>query len=224
MRVVNDPPDAGVIGDGDWVVWADDRTADYHAYSVPLDTYVVFGPERTPTQRTIGEAVVAHETLVWGGPAVLGSVGLVSGVVGLLLGAIGDLATGGRLRRWIRRPSVEARQRRWTLVGVAVVLLATAVYVVLGEPSEPLMTILGGTLGLAAIAAGSLGAATARAHWSGLPLAAFLLALPIYPASMTVFDVGGGSILALWALPAVPLAVLAFVVGFELGWGNFRGD
>lgn len=223
MRVVNDPPDAGVIGDGDWVVWADDRTADYHAYSVPLDTYVVFGPDRTPTQRAAGRAVVAHETLAWGGPAVLGGAGLVSGILGLLLGVLGDLATGGRLRRWIRRPRVDGRQGPWTLGAVSVVLLSSSVHVVVGEPGEPLGEVLAGTLAFAAITAGGLGVATARDHWSGLPLAAFLLALPIYPTSMAVFDVGGGSILALWALPAVPLAVLAFVVGFKLGGGNFRG-
>lgn len=224
MRVVNDPPGGGVIGDGRWVVWADDPTVEYDAYSVPLNTYVVFGPERTPTQRAAGQAVVAHETLAWGGPGVVFWAGVVAGIVGLLLGVIGDLATGGRLRRWIRRPSVDARQRPWTLGAVAVVLLASAVHVGLGEPSEPLVEITGVTLGLVAITASGLGVATARDHWSGLPLGSFLLALPIYVMSMAVFDVGGGSILALWALPAVPLAALAFVVGFKLGGGNFRGD
>lgn len=224
MRVVNDPPAARVTDDGRAAVWVDEQPEDHYDESVPLDTYVVLGPERTPTQRVAGQVVVAHESLAWGGPPVLFGVGILSGLLGLFVGGLGDLATGGRLRRWIRRPSVDDRQRPWTLGAVSVVLLASSLHLKLGEPGEPLPTIAGGTLGLTAIAAGALGVATARDHWTSLPLAVFLLALPIYPASMAVFVVAGSSVLSLWGLPAVPLAVLAFAVGFTLGGGTFRGD
>lgn len=231
MAVVNDPQRATVSEDGRSVVWEHPEERWKDEIAIPSDAYVVFGPERSDAEQFRGTAVVAQETLAWSGPWLLVLTGAAAGLIALFVGVAADVVTGGTLRAWIRRPSVDAMQAIGSLCAVSVVVLATMAHVVLGEVGRPFELVFGGTVGIGVLAAGSLGVAVAREHRSTIPLGAVTIALPAYAVPILTFDGIGSSRYPDWLLVFVPwtattvvLATVGFLLGFKLGGGNVREE
>lgn len=191
----------------------------------------MFGPERTTGHRIAGRAVVAHEILVWSNPELVSVLAGSTGLIAAVIAVLGDLATGGGVRRRLRSRDVDPREfvsaGAFGLVGAAAI------------PVQLLLANVGFLSSVAALgivlvefgaAAAVLGVVTEREHWTWAPTSAFLLAFPAVPTVVLTLDLitldGTVSpwLPLLFGVPPATLAAVGFVVGFKLDGGSFRGE